>query len=379
MSFFILKLLKKLVYAPSISPDDMGCQKIISNELCKIGFSIVNFDIQDTKNMWAEIGNRQGKTINFLGHTDVVPPGDLSKWKFNPFVPTIYKNNIFGRGVVDMKGAISAFIASVKEFLYEYRNSMNGRITILLTSDEEGSAKNGIKKVVNKLIKKKEKIDYCIVGEPTSIDVLGDTIKNGRRGSLHVYIYFIGTIRHIAYTKFSENLIHKACLFINDLTKFNWNENIKNADERTVVQVYKIFSDPVVENVISDSLFTKINFRFSYKTSIEFIKSSVIMLLKLHDIKYSINWKLSGNSFITKDGNLLQAVKDTIKFFNRKEPKVCTSGGTSDGRFIHKMNSEIIELGLINKTIHKTNEFSKISDLKKLSIIYKETIKKLLT
>ncbi|WP_343188278.1 succinyl-diaminopimelate desuccinylase [Buchnera aphidicola (Ceratoglyphina bambusae)] len=371
----ILKLAKKLISIPSISPNDLGCQKIICNRLIKIGFSIKYFNIKDTKNIWAEIGNNNGKTINFLGHTDVVPPGEISKWKFYPFNPTVYKNNLFGRGVADMKGAIAAFITAIERFLLKYSNQYKGKITILLTSDEEGSGKYGIKEVVKNLINEKIKINYCIVGEPTSKKFLADTIKNGRRGSLNVEIHIFGKGGHIAYPKFSENIIHKTCFFINDLIKFNWKENIKHYDERTCVQISKIRSKDVVENSHSESLYIRINFRFSYKNNVEKIKLCVQNLLKLHNIKYKIFWRLSGSPFITKNGLLLDAVKKSIFLFNKMHPNISTSGGTSDGRFISSMKSEIIELGLLNSNIHKVNENVKISDLKKLSLIYENIIK----
>ncbi|WP_343191887.1 succinyl-diaminopimelate desuccinylase [Buchnera aphidicola] len=378
MNSSILKLLKKLISKASISPNDMGCQKIISKELYKLGFAIQNFKIEDTNNMFAKIGNKHGKTLNFLGHTDVVPPGNLLNWKYNPFVPTIHDNNLFGRGAADMKGSISSFIISIKNFLNKFVHKMKGRITILLTSDEEGSAKNGIKKVVKYLIKKKEKIDYCIVGEPTSEIFLGDTIKNGRRGSLHLKLYFLGKGGHIAYPNSSENLIHKACFFIHDLTKFDWGDNYVDKDEKTSVQVSKIFSEDVPENVISENLFLRINFRFSHKVSVKQIKFCVRNLLNYHNIKFFMKWKLSGKPFITKRGKLLDIVNKTIFLLNKKKPKVSISGGTSDGRFISTMKSEIVELGLLNNTIHKPNEFVNINDLNKLSTIYQKIIEGLL-
>ncbi|WP_343184101.1 succinyl-diaminopimelate desuccinylase [Buchnera aphidicola (Ceratovacuna keduensis)] len=375
----IIKLFNKLISIPSISPNDMGCQKIISKELLNMGFSIKNFDIKDTKNIWAEIGNKKnGKTLNFLGHTDVVPSGNLSNWKFDPFVPTIYEGKLYGRGSSDMKGSISSFIIAIKRFLHNFKNNMKGRITILLTSDEEGNAKNGIKKVVKKLIKNKEKIDYCIIGEPTSEKFLGDTIKNGRRGSLHLKLFLKGKGGHIAYKDYSENLIHKASFFINDLIKLDWHDKFNNKDENTNVQVSKIFSEDTVENMISENLFIRINFRFSYKISVNYIKSYVKKLLNYYKIKYNMKWKLSAKPFVNKNSRLLNSVVETIVFFNKKKPNVSMSGGTSDGRFIKKMKPEIIELGLLNNTIHKPNEFVKISDLKKLSKIYEKIIEKLL-
>ncbi|BGI51310.1 MAG: succinyl-diaminopimelate desuccinylase [Buchnera aphidicola (Ceratovacuna japonica)] len=378
MCISIIKLLKKLISVPSISPNDMNCQNIISKKLVKMGFSIKNFDIKNTKNMWAEIGNKKGKTLNFLGHTDVVPSGDLSRWKFDPFDPTVYKGYLFGRGAADMKGSISAFLISVKKFLRNFKKKMKGRITILLTSDEEGTAKNGIKKVVEKLIKNKEKIDYCIVGEPTSEKFLGDVIKNGRRGSLHLKMFFKGKGGHVAYPNSSENLIHKASFFINDLIKFNWGEKFKNKEEFTNVQVSKISSEDTVENMLSESLFIRINFRYSYKINVKDIKLCVKKLLNLYKIKCNIYWKLSGRPFFTKKGKLLNAVTETIFKFNKKKPYISMSGGTSDGRFIYKIKPEIIELGLLNNTIHKPNERVKILDLNKLSNIYENIIEKLL-
>ncbi|XBC39318.1 MAG: succinyl-diaminopimelate desuccinylase [Buchnera aphidicola (Nurudea shiraii)] len=370
----VLNLTKQLVSIPSISPMDLGCQKIISKRLISLGFSIECMDFHDTYNIWAYRG--KGVTLAFSGHTDVVPIGNDKKWKFSPFVPTIHKGFLYGRGVSDMKGALAAMIVAVETFVKKYPNH-SGRIAFLITSDEESKATYGTKKIVENLIFKKEKIDYCLIGEPSSVRYLGDIIKNGRRGSLSACLYIHGVQGHIAYPELADNPIHNVLQFLLNLLSVSWDNGNKYFPP-TGFQIYEIHSSSNSDNMIPDTLLVKFNFRFGNSISIDLIKNKVEKLLNNSNVKYNIQWKLFGKPFVTKPGVLTDVVKNVIHKKCGIIPKLSTTGGTSDGRFIRKISPQILELGLINKTIHQSNENVKISDLKLLSVIYEEIIKTLL-
>ncbi|CAL4318829.1 Succinyl-diaminopimelate desuccinylase [Buchnera aphidicola (Neophyllaphis podocarpi)] len=373
MSCPVTKLAQKLIYLPSISPHDLGCQKIIINRLLKIGFNIEDFKINNTDNFWAWRGT--GKTLNFLGHTDVVPSGPVIKWKHHPFKSIIKNGVLFGRGASDMKGALAAMIIAVENFVF-FNPRHIGRISFIITSDEESNAEDGTKKVVEKLIAKNEFIDYCLVGEPTSNLFLGDCIKNGRRGSLNAYLIIFGIQGHIAYPYLADNPIHKSLSILKELINHEWSKE-NNFFSKTQIQISNINSNNNSINTIPGSLFVNFNFRFNNDTNFNDIKLNFEKLLIKHKIKYSIKWNLSGNPFITKKGKLLDTVINSIKHYTSKEPELSTSGGTSDGRFFHSIGSEVIEFGLLNKTIHKINECVNISDLKMLSSIYYKIIEKI--
>ncbi|NIH16737.1 MAG: succinyl-diaminopimelate desuccinylase [Buchnera aphidicola (Periphyllus lyropictus)] len=368
----IIKLSKKFIKIPSVSPYDLGCQKIIFKRLKKIGFTIENININKTNNLLAFKG--KGKTLIFLGHTDVVPVGNIKKWKTNPFNPIIINDFLFGRGISDMKGSLAAMIVATESYIQE-NPFHKGRISFLITSDEESSGNDGTVKVVKILKKRKEMINYCLVGEPTSNTVLGDVIKNGRRGSLNVNLIIYGKQGHIAYPNLAENPIHKILNFVHQLVNFKWDKG-NNYFQPSVLQISYISSGiKNITNVIPD--FLKINFNIRYNTEInkKIIIFQVKKFLLKYNLKYKIKWVHSAKPFITKSGKLLKVVKKSIYKYNSFFPVLSTSGGTSDGRFFSDMNTEIIELGLVNKTIHKVNECVKIKDLLSLSIIYKNILK----
>lgn len=370
----IVKLAKSLIAIPSVSPKDLGCHKIISNRLSSIGFGIQHINIEDTSNLYAVYGN-SGKTIAFLGHSDVVPSGNIRDWRFPPFQPIIYKGLLFGRGSADMKGSIAAMIIAVERFISIYRKN-SFRFMFIITSDEESKAINGTVKVVEYLISKKEKINYCIVGEPTSMNKVGDTVKNGRRGSLTVNLTIYGIQGHIAYPELANNPIHNVLPFLLSIVSKEWSKK-DIFFSKTSVQISQIKSGLEVNNMIPGSLFVQFNFRFGTNITESTIQSEVCKLLHFYKLKYSIKWISSAQPFITNSGTLLSTVSDVVYYFNKFKPSLSTDGGTSDGRFLVKIGAQIIELGPVNKTIHKVNECVSIYDLQLLSKMYFEIIRRL--
>ncbi|CAL4318625.1 succinyl-diaminopimelate desuccinylase [Buchnera aphidicola] len=372
MDYKVVKLAKKLVSIPSISPLDLGCQDIISLRLKKIGFIIKNFIFNNTNNLWAYKG--YGDNFVFLGHTDVVPPGNLNQWKFNPFKPTIENNILYGRGISDMKGSIAAMVIAVENFVKKYPNYL-GKISFLITSDEESKALDGTKKVIEYLLRKNEIIKYCLIGEPTNKKKLGDTIKNGRRGSLNIQIKIYGIQGHIAYPKLLENPIHKSIPFLNDLINLKW-DNGNFFFSKSSLQISGIHSgEKNCSNVVPGSLQVNLNIRFNTEITLQVIKKKIKFLLLKHKLKNSIYWFFSGHPFLTKKKKFLSILKKSIKQVVNLKSSTSTSGGTSDGRFVNKMDCEILEFGLINSTIHKVNECANINDLKNLQKIYELTLK----
>ncbi|AAO26824.1 succinyl-diaminopimelate desuccinylase [Buchnera aphidicola str. Bp (Baizongia pistaciae)] len=369
----VVNLAKQLISIPSISPMDLGCQKLISDRLINIGFSVENMNVNQTNNMWAYKGS--GTTLAFSGHTDVVPIGNKILWNSPPFSPTVDKGVLFGRGSADMKGALAAMVIAVERFVKKQPDH-HGRIAFLITSDEESMAHDGTIKIVSNLIKRKENIDYCIIGEPSSEQKLGDVIKNGRRGSITAYLCIYGVQGHIAYPNFSDNPIHKSISFFCTLISNCW-DNGNVFFSPTSVQIYDIESKSSSDNMVPSELTVKFNFRFSNEITSSDIKKKVELLLKHFNLKYSIEWHVSGNPFLTKVGLLSDIVVRSVEELCHISPNLSTSGGTSDGRFIAELGSQIIELGLINKTIHKANECVEIKDLRLLCHLYECIITKI--
>ncbi|QFQ32832.1 succinyl-diaminopimelate desuccinylase [Buchnera aphidicola (Aphis fabae)] len=373
MTCSVTELAKKLIRIPSISPKDLGCQDIMINFLSNLGFKIKKININDTKNFWATRGS--GKTLTFAGHTDIVSPGEYKDWNNNPFDPIIQDGVLFGRGASDMKGALAAMLIASKRFIIKYPD-YKGRLSFLITSDEESSAIDGTRKVVDYLISKRDIIDYCIIGEPTSSNKIGDFIKNGRRGSLTADLKILGIQGHIAYPHLADNPIHKGLPVILQLLSVPLDKG-NNFFPPTSVNISNIHAGNGSNNIIPGSLFVQFNFRFSNEISENQIKINFLKILEKNNINYSIKWHLSGLPFITKKGLLTDTVIKSILNITKNKPILSTDGGTSDGRFIAKFNAQIIELGLINKTIHKVNECVKISDLKILTLIYENIMKNL--
>lgn len=375
MTCSITELAKKLISIPSVSPKDLGCQDIIIKRLCAIGFDIKRVNVNDTKNFWAFRGT--GKTLTFAGHTDVVPIGQDKDWQTDPFQPVIRSGYLFGRGSADMKGALAAMITAAERFVNKFPNH-KGRLSFLITSDEESSAVDGTIKVVEYLMSKRDMIDYCIVGEPSSTNIVGDVIKNGRRGSITANITIHGIQGHIAYPDLADNPIHKGLPVILKILSIKLDSG-NNFFLPSSINIANIHAGNGFNNVIPGSLFVQFNIRFSSEVSEKHIQSQIVNILNSNNINYSIEWLFSGKPFITKKGLLIDTVIQSIFYFNKKKPILSTSGGTSDGRFIALMGSEVVELGLVNNTIHKVNECVKISDLKLLSCMYEDIMKNLLS
>ncbi len=375
MSDDVIALTKQLIEQKSISPDDKACQNIIIERLKSLGFIIETLNINQTKNLWAYHG--EGETIMFAGHTDVVPAGDESKWRFPPFKPTIdQQGNLYGRGAADMKSGVAAMICAVEEYIKQYPHHQ-GRIAFLLTSDEEAEATDGTIKVVETLIKRQEQVHYCIVGEPSSEKIVGDQIKNGRRGSLTANLTIHGIQGHVAYPQLAENPIHRFAPALNQLVNTIWdNGNIYFPP--TSMQIANINGGTGAENVIPGDLKVQFNFRFSSELTDEKIKHQVETILNQHQLNYTLNWRLSGHPFLTPQGKLTEIACQAIKKVMHIDSQLSTTGGTSDGRFIAKMGCQIIELGVTNATIHKVNEYVSCDDIVNLKNIYHEILIQLL-
>lgn len=375
MSDDVIALTKQLIEQKSISPDDKACQNIIIERLKSLGFIIETLNINQTKNLWAYHG--EGETIMFAGHTDVVPAGDESKWRFPPFKPTIdQQGNLYGRGAADMKSGVAAMICAVEEYIKQYPHHQ-GRIAFLLTSDEEAEATDGTIKVVETLIKRQEQVHYCIVGEPSSEKIVGDQIKNGRRGSLTANLTIHGIQGHVAYPQLAENPIHRFAPALNQLVNTIWdNGNIYFPP--TSIQIANINGGTGAENVIPGDLKVQFNFRFSSELTDEKIKHQVETILNQHQLNYTLNWRLSGHPFLTPQGKLTEIACQAIKKVMHIDSQLSTTGGTSDGRFIAKMGCQIIELGVTNATIHKVNEHVSCDDIVNLKNIYHEILIQLL-
>ena len=372
-----LELAKELISRPSITPSDEGCQELIAKRLEAINFKIEHMPFGDVQNLWATYGE-SGPLFIFLGHTDVVPTGPIEEWSHDPFNPTEKDGFLYGRGAADMKGSVAAFVTSIEDFINENKSEMQGRIGVLLTSDEEGPAINGVAKVVEELNNRKEKIDWCLVGEPTASKTLGDVIKVGRRGSIGCEIKIFGIQGHIAYPHKAKNPIHLATEAINGISKLHWEDKTGQFQD-SVLQISNLNSGTGASNVIPGELFLNCNVRYSPSTTIEDIKESVESILKSHNLSYEINWIQGGNPFLNTETTLIESVKNSITSIIDIVPDQTTDGGTSDGRFVAPTGAEVVELGPVNDSIHKIDERVKIEDLTQLSEVYKNILKSLLT
>ncbi|VFP78664.1 Succinyl-diaminopimelate desuccinylase [Candidatus Erwinia haradaeae] len=371
----VIDLVKQLVRCPSLSPDDAGCQPILIDRLQAIGFTIESINIGKTLNLWASRG--EGKTLVFSGHTDVVSVGEIKHWLYSPFEPSTKNGMLFGRGTADMKGSLAAMIVAAERFVQSHPQH-RGRLAFLITSDEEGCSINGTVKVVERLMERNECIDYCLVGEPSSNEKLGDVIKNGRRGSLTANLFVHGIQGHIAYSHVADNPIHRIVPILNHLINIQWDRG--NAFfSPTSMQIANIQAGAGSNNTIPDNCFVQFNFRFNTQVSASIIQSRVEDVLNQNQVNYSIKWDIIRHPFLTKKGNLLNEVVNAIQHYSKITPKILTTGGTSDGYFIAKMGAEVVELGPVNTTIHKINECVKESDLKILSLMYQRIMEKLVS
>lgn len=371
----VITLAQDLIRRPSISPKDEGCQQVIADRLSKLGFNIEWMPFGNTLNLWATHGNST-PTIVFAGHTDVVPTGDEKQWQYPPFSAEIVGDLLYGRGAADMKGSLASMVVAAEQFVSQHPQH-KGRIAFLITSDEEAAAKDGTVKVVEALMARGEQVDYCLVGEPSSTAKLGDIVKNGRRGSITGNLYIQGVQGHVAYPHLADNPIHKAAGFIQDLVNIKW-DNGNDFFPPTSLQIANIHAGTGSNNVIPGELYIQFNLRFNTETSDEKIKQRVTELLARHQLNYRIEWWLSGQPFLTTKGKLVDAVVHALQKVVAITPTLETSGGTSDGRFIALMGAEVVELGPLNKTIHRIDECVSCEDLAKLAVTHLEILNTLL-
>ncbi|WP_107879622.1 succinyl-diaminopimelate desuccinylase [Neisseria animaloris] len=370
-----LALTKQLIARPSVTPDDQNCQQILAERLQKIGFTIEEMNFGDTKNIWARRGTAS-PVVCFAGHTDVVPPGPSEKWDSPPFEPTERDGRLYGRGAADMKTSIACFVTACERFVAEHPDH-TGSIALLITSDEEGDAHDGTTKVVDALKARGELIDYCIVGEPTAVETLGDTVKNGRRGSLSGNLTVKGKQGHIAYPHLALNPIHTFAPALAELTAAEWDKGNEYFPP-TGFQISNINGGTGATNVIPGTLNVKFNFRFSTESTDIGLKQRVHDILDNHGISYDLEWSCSGQPFLTEAGRLTDIAREAVAKVCGIQTELSTSGGTSDGRFIKAIAAELIELGPSNASIHQINENVLLSDIPKLSAIYEEMLKALL-
>ena len=370
-----LALTRELIARQSVTPDDAGCQDAMVSRLKQAGFSVDAMRFGEVDNFWATHGT-SGPLLAFAGHTDVVPPGDEASWDSDPFEATVIGDELFGRGAADMKASLAAMVVACEQFIEQHPDHA-GRIGFLITSDEEGPAKNGTVKVMESLSSQGEQIDWCVVGEPSSTTVLGDLVKNGRRGSLNARLIVNGTQGHIAYPHLADNPIHHAMPALDALAKEAW-DNGNDFFDPTSLQISTIRAGQGVTNVIPGSLEVLFNLRFSTELTAEAIKSRCEDILKAHGLSYDIEWSLSGEPFLTEPGALLDAVMQSIQAVAGCRPQVSTGGGTSDGRFIAPSGAQVVEVGHVNATIHQCNERVKLADIPKLTEIYKGILERLL-
>lgn len=370
----VIQLAKDLISRPSISPDDQGCQVLLTERLKKIGFTIESMPFGNTLNFWAHRGS--GVTLAFAGHTDVVPAGNNANWQTPPFTPTIINQHLYGRGAADMKGSVAAMVVAAERFVEKHPDHQ-GRLAFLITSDEEADAHDGTVKVVEALMQRNETVDYCLVGEPSSQSKLGDIIKNGRRGSITANLTVLGTQGHVAYPHLADNPVHRAAAFLQELTATTW-DNGNAFFPATTMQIANIRAGTGASNVIPGELFIQFNFRFSTELTDTLIRDRVTEMLSRYGLKYRIEWSLSGQPFLTDSGKLVSATLQAIQELTGRTAELSTSGGTSDGRFIAQMGTQVIELGPLNATIHKVDECVSVEDLQQLALIYERIMELLI-
>ena len=370
-----VELAKALIALRSPTPADGGCQELLIGRLKKLGFRIERLGAGDVDNFWARKGT-DAPLVCFAGHTDVVPTGPLDQWHSDPFQPSERDGKLFGRGAADMKTSLAAFITAIERFVAEHP-AHTGSIALLITSDEEGPAVNGTVRVVETLRARNEVIDYCIVGEPTSADRFGDTIKNGRRGSLSGKLIVKGVQGHVAYPQLSVNPIHSAAPAIAELATTEWDQG-NDFFPPTTWQISNIHGGTGAGNVIPGSVEILFNFRFSTASTPQSLQERVHAILERHGLQYAIDWVLSATPFFTPPGKLVDALSEAISRVTGVEPAVSTTGGTSDGRFIADICSQVVEFGPINESIHKLNEHVAIADIERLSDIYRISLECLL-
>ena len=376
MTSATLKLASDLIARPSITPDDAGCQAMLIERLSAIGFECETMVFDDVTNLWARRG-QAAPLLVFAGHTDVVPPGPLDKWLSDPFTPEIRDGILFGRGAADMKSSIAAMVTACERFV-DQNAQHQGSIALLITSDEEGIAINGTVKVIETLEARGEKIDWALVGEPSSQERVGDVVKNGRRGSIGAKLVINGVQGHVAYPHKVDNPIHRAMPALHDLARHEWDQGNRFFPP-TSLQISNITSGTGAHNVVPGHAEVLFNLRYSTEIDAKQIMETTRVILDKHELDYDISWSISGYPFLTSEGELVAAAQQAIKQHTGLATSLETTGGTSDGRFIAPTGAQVLELGPVNESIHKLNEYVDIQELDLLSDIYQSILENLLT
>ncbi len=370
-----LRLARELISRRSVTPEDGGCQELLAERLARLGFAIEPVRRGEVSNLWARRGGAR-PLLCFVGHTDVVPTGPVEKWHSDPFVPTERDGKLFGRGAADMKTSIAAFVVAVEGFLARHA-SPRGSIALLITSDEEGPAVDGTSKVIELLKSRGERIDYCLVGEPTCVSRLGDTIKNGRRGSLSGTLRVRGVQGHVAYPHLAKNPVHLAMPALAELAATEWDRGNEYFPP-TTWQISNIHGGTGATNVIPGEVEILFNFRFSTASSPEGLKRRVGSILDRYGLDYELDWSLSGTPYLTPRGKLVETLSAAIRDVTGATPEVSTTGGTSDGRFVAEVCPEVVEFGPVNASIHKLDEHVDLSAIESLREIYQGLLGRLL-
>jgi len=371
-----LELAKLLIARPSVTPDDAGCQPLIAERLARAGFRVESFDRNGTRNLWLQRGEHRPLFV-FVGHTDVVPTGPREAWASDPFVPSERDGCLYGRGSADMKTSIAAFVVAAEQFA-KSRPDHPGAIALLLTSDEEGPATDGTVAVVEALQARAQAIDFALVGEPTSTDSLGDTIKNGRRGSLSGHLVVRGVQGHVAYPQLARNPIHQLAPALAELAHAEWDHGDRFFPP-TSFQVSNLHSGTGAGNVIPGQCEMHFNFRFSPATGPAELRRRVEQILQRHDLSYALTWTLGAEPFLTNAGTLVDMLSRSIQEVTGQRPRLSTTGGTSDGRFLARICPQVVEFGPINASIHQVDERVRIEDIDRLTGIYRRTLELILS
>ena len=371
-----LELAENLIARRSVTPADEGCQQLIAQRLKAVGFSLEPLRFGNVENLWARRG-AAAPLFCFAGHTDVVPTGPLEEWRSDPFVPTQRDGLLYGRGAADMKTGLAAMVTATEDFVRSHPRH-RGSIAFLITSDEEGPSVDGTRRVAEALAGRGERIDWCLVGEPSSEATIGDTIKVGRRGSLSGRLTVHGVQGHVAYPQLAENPVHTLAPALAELTRQVWDEGTEHF-QPTTFQVSNLNAGTGAPNVIPGELKARFNLRYSPVQTLEKLKSTVEEILRKHGVRYTIEWYVSGEPFYTPPGQLSDAVGEAVAQVTGARPRLSTGGGTSDGRFIAPLGAQVVELGVVNASIHKVNECVRVADLEALERMYLNVLRKLLT
>jgi succinyl-diaminopimelate desuccinylase len=371
-----LQLTQELIARASVTPTDGGCQELLASRLARVGFEVEKLRFGSVENFWARHG-RAGPVLCFAGHTDVVPTGPLEEWHSDPFKPTIRDGLLYGRGAADMKSGLAAMVTATEDFIGAHPDH-RGALAFLITSDEEGPSVDGTRRVVEMLRERGDQIDWCIVGEPSSESSIGDTIKIGRRGSLSGRLTVHGVQGHIAYPQLAENPVHSFAPALAELASREWDRGNEHF-QPTSFQVSNLTAGTGAPNVIPGELKARFNLRYSPVQTLEALKRTVEEVLTRHRVRYTLEWYVSGEPFYTAPGALSSAVSEAVQAVTGARPTFSTGGGTSDGRFIAPMGAQVVELGVVNASIHKVNESVRVEDIDTLHAIYLSSLRNLLT